>query len=463
MAEPPFPDSPDRAPPPYPRSPSSATVAEASATPGRPASFAGLFSWALFDWANSSYSAVIQTFVFAAYFTRSIAPDETVGTAWWGNAVGLSGLLIALLAPLLGAYTDQRGRRKPLLGALTGLCIVSTALLWFVAPSPEFLWPAVALIVVGAVAFELAAVLYNGMLPELAPAQGIGKWSGWGWALGYAGGLCSLILALVLFINGQGARWGLDAARAEHVRAAFILTALWFLVFALPLFFFTPDRPATSLPRRQALFQGWRQILHTARSIGRFRHLVRFFIAHMLYIDGLATIFVFGGIYAAGTFGMDEQEVLLFGIGLNVTGGLGAALAAPLDDRMGGKHAVLIALAGLLLTGTLILLVENVTAFWLVGLTLGLFVGPAQAAGRSYLARMAPAELRNEMFGFLAFSGKATAFAAPLMVGWLTLASGSQRVGMTAILLFLLGGLLLMLGVPSDRPGTRSAAVRKGE
>lgn len=426
--------------------------APSAGTRDRPASFAGLFSWALFDWANSSYSAVIQTFVFAAYFTRSIAPNETVGTAWWGNAVGLSGLLIAILAPMLGAYTDQRGRRKPLLGLLIGLCILSTALLWFIAPSSDWLWHALVLLVVGVVAFELAAVLYNGMLPELVPPQGVGRWSGWGWALGYAGGLCSLVLALVLFINGQGAIWGLDAGQAEHVRATFVLVALWFLVFALPLFLFTPDRPASPLSRRAALRAGWRQLLHSARSVGRYRHLVRFFIAHMLYIDGLATIFAFGGIYAAGTFAMDEQQVLLFGIGLNITGGLGAALFAPLDDRIGGKHAVLIALAGLLVTSTLILLVETTTLFWLVGLMLGLFVGPAQAAGRSYLARMAPPELRNEMFGLLAFSGKATAFAAPLLVGWLTLFSGSQRVGMSAILLFLLAGFVLMLGIPSDRP-----------
>src|SRR5690606_35515312 len=273
-----------------------------------------------------------------------------------------------------------------------------------------------------------------------------------GWAMGYAGGLGALIVALVFFITGEEAPFGLDTAEAEHVRATFVLTALWFLTFSLPLFLFTPDRPAAPVSRLEAVRQGWAQLVHSARSIGRYRHLVRFFIAHMLYIDGLATIFAFGGIYAAGTFAMDERQVLLFGIGLTTTGGLGAAVFAPIDDRIGGKRTVLVALAGLLAASAAILLVESTLLFWLIGLTLGLFVGPAQAAGRSYLARMAPVELRNEMFGLLAFSGKATAFAAPLAVGWLTLASGSQRVGMSAILVFLLAGFVLMLGIPNDRP-----------
>lgn len=196
--------------------------------------------------------------------------------------------------------------------------------------------------------------------------------------------------------------------------------------------------------------------VESARHIGRYRHLVRFFIGRMMYIDGLTTIFAFGGIYAAGTFGMSEQQVLVFGIGLNLTGGIGAAAFALLDDRIGGKKTVLWALLGLMLSAGVILLVRDTLWFWIVGLCMGLFVGPAQAASRSYLARMAPADLRNEMFGLLAFSGKATAFLGPFLVGWLTLASGSQRIGMSVILMFLLVGFILMCSVPDDKQAVQA-------
>lgn len=416
-----------------------------------------LVSWALYDWGNSAFAAIIQTFVFAAYFTQALAPDETIGTAIWGNAVGLAGLVIAISAPLLGAFADQRGRRKPALGVLTLLCVACTAGLWFMLPDADYMWPAAILLCIAVISFELAAVLYNAMLPELAPAAHIGRWSGWGWGVGYLGGLICLVLALLLFIDENNAWWPLDRNSAAHVRATFLLTALWFGLFALPLFLFSPDRPATPVSRQASLRLGLQQLVESARHISRYRHLVRFFIGRMIYIDGLTTIFAFGGIYAAGTFNMSEQQVLVFGIGLNLTGGIGAATFALLDDRIGGKKTVLWALFGLILSAGLILLVRDTLWFWIIGLCMGLFVGPAQAASRSYLARMAPAELRNEMFGLLAFSGKATAFLGPFLVGWLTLASGSQRIGMSVILVFLLVGFALMCSVPDDKQSLQTS------
>jgi UMF1 family MFS transporter len=407
----------------------------------------------MYDWANSSYATVIQTFVFAAYFTRQIAADETLGTAQWGNTISLAGLLVALGGPFLGALADQTGRRKPWIAFFSLLCIVSTGLLWYVRPENDSAALALLLVGIGTVGFEFAAIYYNAMLPDLAPADRLGRWSGWGWGLGYLGGLACLLVALLLFGDGNG-----DAA--GHIRATFPLVSAWFLFFSLPLFLFTPDRPPTGLAWRAAVRGGLRQLLDSARQIRQFRHIVRFLVARMFYIDGLATIFAFGGIYAAGSFDMSAQEVLLFGIGLNITAGLGAGTFALLDDRVGARATILFSLVGLLLSGTLILLVASPRLFWLFGLILGLFVGPAQASGRSYLARVAPPALRNEMFGLFAFSGKATAFIGPLLVGWLTYFSGSQRVGMSSILLFLVIGFLLMLGVPPDKPGKPANATR---
>jgi UMF1 family MFS transporter len=411
----------------------------------------GLLSWAMYDWANSSFATVIQTFVFAAYFTRRVAADEAIGSAQWGNAISLAGLCVAIGGPVLGAIADQNGRRKPWIASFSLLCIAATALLWFVRPAPGYAWPALLLVAVGTVGFEYASIFYNAMLPSLAPPDAVGRWSGWGWSLGYIGGLVCLALALVALVRPETAWFTLDAEAAENVRATFLLVAGWYLVFALPLLLFTPDQRRARLPATEAVKRGCRQLLDSLGQVRQYGHIVRFLIARMIYIDGLATIFAFGGVYAAGTFDMTEQQVLLFGIGLNITAGLGAAVFALLDDRVGGKTTILLALLGLIFSGTLILLVSTPKLFWTFGLLLGLFVGPAQASSRSYLARVAPENLENEMFGLFALSGKATSFLGPLLVGWITYLSGSQRLGMSSVIGFFLLGGLLMLTVPSDR------------
>ena len=429
-----------------PDDPHTAPAASRRRTPTR-----GLLAWAVYDWANSAYASVVQTFVFAAYFTESVAASSEAGTAMWGYTVGAAGLLVAVGGPLLGAVADQGGRRKPWLAGFTGLCVAATTGLWFVEPSTGSLALALGLIVVGTVGAEFAVVFYNAMLPELAPPGRVGRWSGWGWALGYAGGLACLVLALLGFIREGGGWFGVGTEQAEHVRATFPLTAGWYLLFALPLFFLTPDTPATGKRMGRAVRDGLRQIAESVRNVRRYGHIVRFLIARMIFADGLATTFAFGGIYAAGAFGMDQQRVLLFGIGLSVTAGLGAAAFAWIDDWIGPKRTILISLAALIATTAGILFVTSEPLFWAIGLLLGLFVGPAQAASRSYLAHAAPEALRNQMFGLYALSGKATAFLGPVLVGWITSLAGSQRVGMGTIVVFFVLGFLLMLTVPNVR------------
>jgi len=407
----------------------------------------GLMAWALYDWANSGFAALVQTFVFAAFFARAVAENETIGTAQWGNMMGLAGLVIGLGGPLLGAVADHTGRRKPWIGAFTTLCIIATGLLWFVQPNVSYVWLALLLAGIGTIGSEYAMIFYNAMLPDLADSKTVGRWSGWGWGLGYAGGLVLLIIALYGFVE-QGAWFGVPREAAMHVRAVMPLTAGWYLLFCLPLFFITPDRPTTGVPLRQAMVQGVSQIRKSLREIRNYKDIGIFLLARMLYNDGLTTMFAFGGIYAAGTFGMSPSEVIIFGIGLNVTAGLGAAGFAWMDDRVGPRKTILVSLLGLTGCCALILLVENLTLFWIFGLSVGIFVGPVQASSRSYLARVAPPELRGEMFGLFALSGKLTSFVGPLLVGWLTLASGSQRVGMSSVIVLFVLGLTGMLFVP---------------
>lgn len=425
----------------------SSTPASSAPRRARPGSTGALLSWAFYDFANSAFPTVILTFVFSAYFVRSVAENQTIGNAQWGTAVGLAGLVVALGGPVLGAIADRAGRRKPWIVAFSLACVVASALLWFVEPGASGVALALTLVAVGIVATEFAGVFYNAMLPDLAGADRVGRWSGWAWSIGYAGGLACLIVALVGFVKPDPAPFGLDRASAEPVRATFPLVAAWYLLFSLPLFLVTPDSPSSGTRLFTAAREGVRQLIDSLRHVRRYRSLVRFLIAHMIYADGLGTVFAFGGVFAAGAFGMKEEEILMFGIALNVTAGLGAAAFGWVDDRIGSRATILTSLAGLAISIGAMLASESKTWFWIFGMGLGIFVGPVQAASRSFMAREAPEELRNEMFGLFALSGKATAFLGPLLVGWITAWTGSQRAGMATVLLFFIVGFALIWGV----------------
>ncbi|HIM77764.1 MAG TPA: MFS transporter, partial [Rhodospirillales bacterium] len=326
---------------------------------GRIAPRRGLFGWCLYDWANSAFPTVITTFVFSAYFTKAIAADEISGTAQWGIAISLSGLFVALLSPFLGAIADHGGRRKPWVFVLTLLCVVASALLWLARPETNFIILALSLVALANFAFEMAMVFYNAMLPDLVPRQRIGRLSGWGWGLGYAGGLVCLGLTLVLLVQAETPIFGLDKENFEHIRATGPMVAIWMAVFAAPFFLWTPDRPDQGISFAAALKRGIATLIDTFRRVREYSQIVRFLIARMMYTEGLNTLFTFGGIYAAGTFGMEFDELILFGIALNVTAGLGAADFAWVDDWIGPKRTILIAVTGLAVLGAVLLFVEG--------------------------------------------------------------------------------------------------------
>lgn len=432
------------------------TPSSAPPPPHRP-SWVPAAAWALFDVANSAYPTVIATFVFSAYVTKAVAPDPVSGAAAWGYAMGASGFAIALLAPVFGTLADRTGRRKPWLALFMGLCLVSTALMVGIQPDPAFLLPALILAALSNTGFEIATVTYNALLPAVASPERLGRLSGWAWGLGYAGGLACLVVALFGLIRADPPPFGLDPELAEPVRATALLVVAWVLAFGWPLFVFVPDgpaeptgHPAAPAPRpRAGLGQAMADTLAT---LARLPALVRawpdlgwFLLARMLYTDGLNTLFAFGGIYAAGTFGMDFDEIIVFAIALNVTAGLGAAAFGWVDDRLGSLRTIVLGLVGMIVFGAAVLLAPDKT--WFIGLavTLGLFFGPVQAASRTHLARIAPPEARGELFGLFALSGRITAFAGPLMVGLATDLSGSQRMGMATILVFLIVGLVILV------------------
>jgi UMF1 family MFS transporter len=415
------------------------------------ASRLGQASWCLYDWANSAFPTIVTTFVFSVYFTRAVADNPVDGAVQWSHSVTAAALAVVLGAPALGAIADGFGRRKPWLLAFTALTIAGTLALWLVKPSPSYVLAGQVLYAAAATSFGFAMVFYDAMLRSIAPPGYIGRMSGWGWALGYGGGLASLVLALILLVNADPPPFGLARESYEHVRATSVLAALWFALFAIPLFLFTPDRPPTGRSVRDAMQAGLRSLTTTMRQLLANRTIARFLLAHMLYTNGLNTLFAFGGIYAAGTFQMSFTEVLIFGIALNITAGLGAAGFAWVDDLIGSKKTVLIALAALSALGLALVLVEAKPLFFILGCLLGIFVGPAQAAGRALMARLAPKELETEAFGLYELAGKVTVFAGPLLLGLATDLFRSQRVGMSTILLFFVAGIIILLPLREPR------------
>jgi MFS transporter, UMF1 family len=417
-----------------------------------PADRIGLFTWCIYDWANSAFPTVIVTFVFAAYFTKAVAADVVTGTSQWSFAVSLSMLATALLGPLLGAIADHGGRRKPWICAFTVITAGATALLWFATPHMEAVFWVLLCFALANFAFETATIFYNAMLPAIAPPGMIGRLSGWGWGLGYTGGLVCLAVALLLLIQPDPPLFGLDKALAEPVRATALLVACWIALFSLPFFLLTPDEPSSGVAPIEAIRRGFATLLGTLRQLSRYRQIALYLVSHMIYTDGLNTVFVVGGIYAAVTFGMDFDELLIFGIALNVTAGLGAFAFGWVDDWIGAKRTILIALAGVGVLGAAILVAQSKTLFWAFALPMGIFFGPAQSASRSLMARIAPPQVYTEMFGLYALAGKATAFLGPALFGWVTALSGSQRIGLSTALVLLLIGALFLLPVREAVP-----------
>ncbi|MGJ5092019.1 MFS transporter [Bradyrhizobium oligotrophicum] len=452
--------------------------------PGR----AAIVSWILFDWAAQPYFTLITTFVFAPYFAAHVAPDAASGQALWGFATAAAGIVIALLSPVFGAIADATGRRKPWIAAFGALLVIGASLMWIGRPgAPELIPPLLAAYVIATIGVEFATVFNNAMMPTLVPPERIGRLSGTGWATGYVGGILSLIIVLgFLAANPDSGRtlfgfkplFGLDPVSHEGDRISGPLTGLWFIMFVLPMFLFTPDFPARHR-LGAAVREGLGQLKQTLRSLPQQRDVALFLLANMIYTDGLVSLFAFGGIYAAGTFGWNTIQIGTFGIILAAAGTFGGWLGGKLDDFLGPKRVIAGSMTLLLLAIVAILMVSRdsvlfipVTpavpggplfaslperAYLLLGCVIGACGAPLQAASRSLLIRMVPKERVAQYFGLFALTGKVTSFIGPLLIGTITAVTASQKAGMAVLVLFFATGLLLLARVSSDRPAERAA------
>lgn len=457
------------------------TPASDATAPTARAPMRALASWVLYDFAAQPYYTLVLTFLFAPYFASAVVGDIAKGQTIWGYAAAAASILIAIGSPFLGALADGRGRRKPWIAVFALLMVASLAALWLAVPGAPAMTLAVVLLafIVATAAAEFSSVFVNSMMPSLVPPSALGRLSGIGWGVGYLGGLLSLALVAGLIVTspstgktlfGFDPILNLDAATREADRLVGPLAALWFALFMIPFFLFVPDvtpkpRPPGEQPKSPAA-----QLWQTVRALPAHRDMMFFLIARMLYADGLAAIFAFGGIYGTAVFGWGALELGLFGIVLSVTGMIGAVIGGFLDDRAGSKSVIIASLILLLIGAVGILSVDKTHVLFTIpvdpkapgsaplsspgekiflafAVLVGLVAAPVQAASRALLARLAPPDQITQYFGLFAFSGKVTAFMAPFLVATVTAATGDQRLGMSAIAVFLIAGLLLMLPV----------------
>jgi UMF1 family MFS transporter len=432
----------------------------------------------LFDWAAQPFFTVVTTFIFGPYFVSRMASDPAVGQAAWGYGIAVSGLFIAVLSPVLGSIADQTGRRKPWIGFFAVIKIFSLIMLWFAAPGSGLIVPLM-FFSLASIAAEFSIVFNDSMMPRLVAPKDIGRISNMAWGLGYLGGMIVLIFVVAFMaaspqtgktMLGLAPIFGLDPATGEGDRATAPLSALWYFVFILPMFLFTPDG-ARGLAPGPAVRVGLAELKSTLSEVRQRPGLFRFLVGRMIYQDGVNALIALGGAFAATMFGWATAEIGIFGIILNVVAIFGCLAASKLDTMLGSKVVVVISLVlltiatiGIVSTGpgyTLFGLVQlpgadsgglfgtpAEKAYIGFGLLIGIAFGPVQASSRSYMARSISSDEAGRYFGIYALSGRATSFLAPFLVATVTALSGSPRLGMAMIIFFLLAGLAILLRTP---------------
>ena len=424
-----------------------------------------VIAWASWDWGSAAFNAVVTTFVFTVYLTstKGFGGVDFV-SPWLGFALGIAGVLVAVTAPITGQKADGAGRRKFWLAIETGIVVLCVAALYFVEPTQQFLWLGLVLLGVGTLFYEIAAVNYNAMLVQVSTPKTIGRVSGLGWASGYFGGIILLLILYFGFIHPDVGLFGVTSANGQSVRVSMLLAAIWFAVFAVPVLLAVPEyrAPAAVARSKVSVFGAYRRLGSDIAALWReSRHTVFFLLASAVFRDGLTGVFTFGGVLAAGTFGFSAGEVIIFAIAANVVAGLSTVVVGTLDDRIGPKPVIVAALIGLIISGLAVLVLHGggQTVFWIFGLLLSMFVGPAQSASRTFLTRIAPAGREGEVFGLYATTGRAATFLAPTLWGIFIVIFGAQYWGILGIILVLVVGLALIIPVTAppharalDRP-----------
>lgn len=409
-------------------------------------------AWAMYDFACSAFTTIIVTFVFSKYYADVVVGDEITGPIYWTRAINASALIVAFVTPVLGAVADLAGRKKLFLGIVSVQSVLFTVLLFWAGPGDAV--KAAVIFVIANVGFEAAQVFYNALLLDITDRSTIGRVSGFGWGLGYIGGLLALVVALAMV------RGWIPVPETDYlnIRAIALLVAAWYAVFMLPIFLVVREGPAQAPHMSAAAYTrlGFRRVAETFGHLRTYREAAKLLVARLIYNDGLTTIFAMAAIYAGAAFGMPLEEFLVLGIAINLAAGIGAWAFGYVDDRIGGKRTIVISLIVLTAAVAAAATTDSVRVFWIAGIVLGIMVGPNQSASRSLLSRMVPEQKQGEFFGFYAFSGKLSSILGPLAYGLVLGATESHRVAVGSVAGFFVVGLLVLLTV-DEGVGTAAA------
>jgi len=394
-----------------------------------------IFGWLMYDFANSSFTTIIVTVVYSLYFKEVVVNQEELGTALWGRAVSISMLLVAISAPIFGAVADYSRAKKRFLFYTTYLTVIFTALLYFVKAGNIF--TGMLFFIIANFGFNSGMVFYNSLLPEIAGRNDLGKVSGWGWALGYVGGLLSLFLVLPLVNNNL-------------VNLAFPAVALFFGLFALFTFFLLKEIKKPS--KRTNYFKtALQRIITTAKNIRKFKELLKFICSYLFYNDGIVVVISFAAIYGATRFGMTLKQLIPYFIIVNLTSMVGAFVFGYILDKIGAKKTITITLIIWVVVVFWAFWCRTITEFYCVGLLAGLAIGSSQSSSRTMLALLTPEEKMAEFFGFYAFTGKVASIFGPFIYGEVARITGSQRWAILSVLVFFLAGIIILQTVNENK------------
>lgn len=437
-----------------------------------------IWGWFFYFWAAQPYFTLLLTFVFAPYFA-SLYADGVRAQTDWANINTAAGLIVAVLAPFLGAVAEKAGGKLRFIAFFSLFYVVGAFAMWFSAADSFNLWFIAVFFALGLIATELAAMFTNAMLPELGSRDELGRISGSGWGFGYIGGVVALIIMLALFVEqpngltllGLPPALGLDAAHHEGTRFVGPFTALWYVVFIIPFFLWSREpRGERRASIGTALAAAWPELRTTLRSLGSFPVLSRYLIASLFYRDALNGMFVFGGTYATNVLAMSQVSIGVFGVIAAISGALFAWLGGKADSAFGPKPVIIACLLLLIASGITLLGISRTHvfgldlgpsgpgfAFWAIGAAIGAGAGTVQAASRTLMVHLAMPGKMTESFGLYQLAGNATTFIAPFLVARATYASGSQQIGMTPIVALFVLGLWLLWRVPNFQPAPAPA------
>jgi UMF1 family MFS transporter len=459
-----------------------------SATGGPISHRLGQISWAMYEWARIPYVLLVTIYLFAPYFTSTVVGDPVKGQQLWAAFSSYGGFATAVAAPFLGAVADVGGRRKPWIAVYTIIMAVAMILMWRATPHSS--WNQIIfigiLVAITNFSYEFSTVFHSAMLPTIAPHERVGPLSGLGLSLGNLAGIIMLAFMMVFMSLPGMVDWsfipahpifGISQAAHDPERLSAPISGVWLLIFAVPLFLLTPDRPSVGLPVTTAVREGAKSVWRTVLSLKHYRNIAHYLGARMLFNDGMTAVLTFGGIYASGTFHWGALPMIMYGLELSFFAVLGGFFGGWLDNRFGSKRALFVSVGGTLFFFCLGLTMGPDRILWFMHYDLSqppinslpffntwpqviylatvngvaVFITAGYANARTMMARLAPAEKMTEFFGLMSLSGTSTTFLANVSVTFMTAWTASQRGGMVAITLFLIGGLIWLAFVKEER------------